>query len=127
MKAAITYEGKKRFVAKCENAQMVFDLPLGLGGDAKGVGPPEAFAVSLAACKGYFALGYCQKNGLSAEGMTISMEAVKNEGRISSVSVELTLPNVDLQEHGEAIKAFVKRCTVWKSIETKPDLTVTLK
>ena len=58
MKSTIVYEGKKRFVAQCENQKLVFVLPLGFGGEGKGITPPQAFAVSLAACTGFYALIY---------------------------------------------------------------------
>jgi len=72
-------------VAHCENEKITFDLPSGMGGEAKGVSPPEAFAVSLAAWAGYYTLFYCNKKGLSADGMVITMEAHKDKNRVSHI------------------------------------------
>ena len=127
MKATISYEGKRKFVAQCENGKIIFDLPLALKGEGKGVTPPEAFAVSLAACAGYYALFYCGEKGLSAEGMVITMEAEKDAKRITHITTIITLPNVDVEKHRDGLMKAVNNCLVKSSIETKPDIKIVFK
>jgi ribosomal protein S12 methylthiotransferase accessory factor len=127
VKATVVYEGKRRFTAHCENERITFDLPLGMGGDAKGVSPPEAFAVSLAACAGYYALFYCNEKNLSADGMVLSMEGHKDKKRVTHITTEIALPNVDVEKHREGIMKAIEDCIVKSSIEVKPDITFILK
>ena len=127
MKSTIVYEGKRRFVAQCENEKIIFDLPLGLKGDGKGVTPPEAFAVSLASCAGYYALFYCEENGLNAEGMVITMEGHKDKKRVTHITTEITLPNIDVSEHEKGLREAIDKCIVKSSIEMKPEIKLILK
>ncbi|MCM8765197.1 MAG: OsmC family protein [Candidatus Omnitrophica bacterium] len=124
----VCFADKCQFEAKIRNHTIKIDLPANLQGTDTGPMPPELFVLSLASCMGYYALFYCRKNRISAEGMNIDADYEKsiNPDRISKITVKISVPDLP-EEHRKGIIEAVERCLVHQSLVQKPEVQIVLE
>ena len=127
--AAITVKlaNRLKFEAQIRQHCIAIDLPAELQGTDTGPMPPEFFVLSLASCMGYYALFYCTKNRIPAEGLQIDadFEKAKNPDRISTIEVKISIPGLP-EEHKKGVMEAINNCIVKQSIMMQPDINVSI-
>jgi putative redox protein len=114
---------------RTRNHRLIVDQPMDEGGKDLGMTPIELFVGSLGACIANYAVRFCQRHHLLAEGLKVSMEwkFVEEPHRIGSMNVLVHLPkewNPDL--NGRFQKVLVG-CTVHQSIKFEPKIEISFQ
>jgi len=115
--------------------RFVTDIAVKHGGDDAGPSPGEFFVASLATCAGMYASSYCKEHGLDPTGATVEMdwklasvEGMPGAMRISEIALNVSFPNVALDEATEAgLREAMGHCTVQNSIINRPRMEIGLK
>ena len=67
----VTFPGGKRVDASFNGFEIETDQAVDSGGDGSAPEPFDYFLASLATCAGIYILGFCQKRGISHEGVRL--------------------------------------------------------
>lgn len=128
MKITSSYAGGMRFDTDIRGHQVVVDVPENQGGGDTGPMPPELVAMALGTCVGIYAVNYCQKHGISAEGLTLhtDWDKVANPPRIGALSVTIELLAGIPVDHYEGFMKTVEQCMVHNTLHHQPEVTLTL-
>lgn len=89
--------------------------------------PFELFLSSIATCAGIYVLGFCQKRGLSTDGIEIVQRTYPHPvtGMIEQIEIEILVPPTFPEKyHGALIRA-AELCKVKKHLEQPPTFHVT--
>jgi ribosomal protein S12 methylthiotransferase accessory factor len=102
------------------------DQPLQNGGAGSAPSPFELFLASLATCTGYYVLNFCQRRGLSTEGLRVVQRAEKDpeSGMVREVQIDVTLPPGFPEKYTTAVVRAAEQCAVKKHLEQPPVLTI---
>jgi ribosomal protein S12 methylthiotransferase accessory factor len=84
------------------------------------------FLASLGTCAGIFVLGFCQQRGIDSTGLEIvqSMELNPATRLVSTVNMEIKLPQGFPEKYHSALIQAAKLCTVKKHLETPPGFNI---
>lgn len=131
MEIKITFPGGMKVEADIGGLKVTTDQPMKYGGDGTAPTPYEHFLASIGTCAGTVVLGFCQKRGLSADGITLSqrMEFVPAEKgmKLGKVSVVINLPPDFPEKYRDALIRATDRCSVKKAIMNAPAIEVSTK
>jgi putative redox protein len=114
----------ERFEAGVRGHRVTVDQPD--SGD-EGPTPVELFVVGLASCVASLARAYLLRHGLSAEGLSITVDYDVQErpSRVSDVRLVLRLPEDIPEQRRRGLLAVASRCTVHNSLRMPPEVTLT--
>ena len=128
MEMYIDYCGGKKFCGRTRGLEIFADQPLNSGAKDEAMTPTEIFVFSLGACTGMYAQGYCDRNGLSAEGLKIRAEWDKAQApaSIGFIRIEIMLPPGFPSEHREGLLRVAEKCFIHNTLEQPPRVEVTL-
>lgn len=128
MRITSTLTGGMRFESVVRGHTVVVDQPLSSGGEDTGPTPPELLAIALGTCVGVYAIFFCQKYGISTEGLTVhtDYEKAANPTRIGTMAVTLDVPAGVAPEHREALLRTVEHCLVHNTLTHSPEVHITL-
>ncbi len=123
----VEFPGGLRVDANLRGHTICTDQPTTSGGEDSAPSPFELFLASIATCAGIYALGFCNSKGISAEGMSISMDLENdaNSGLVSKVSLNLKVPEDFPKKYESAIIKSMDLCTVKKHLHNPPDFEIT--
>ena len=119
-----------RFAIAVRNHTVLVDQPLDAGGADTAPTPTELFVGSLAACVAFYAGRYLSRHGYQRDGLRVRAEfemASDRPARVSSVRLILRPPARFPAERVPALLAVAAGCTVHNSINTEPDITITVE
>jgi putative redox protein len=121
MELIVRHAGGVRFEAEARGHRLACDQPLSGGGADSGMTPPELMLASLGTCAGYYAAEYLRTRSLSAEGLTIKVEAEKagQPARLGSFRIEVVVPGLD-ERHTEGIQRAVRHCLIHNTLLHPP-------
>lgn len=107
---------------------IMVDGPAQVGGKNAGPTPPELVAAALGTCVGIYAVMFCQKHGISTEGMTIETEWEKAENpqRIGRMAVKVALPAGIPADKYDGFMKTVEQCMVHNTLCHMPEISVDL-
>lgn len=127
MQATITYLDGVAFEAEGRGFRVVCDQPSAVGGQDRGMSPPEFLLVSLGTCAGYYALQYLKTRSLPVDGLTVRVEATKalNPARLGSFRIEVQIPELE-ERHREGVLRAVKSCLVHNTLLHPPQIETVL-
>lgn len=122
----IRFPGGRRVVAEFDGFTVRTDQPKEAGGDGSAPAPFDLFLASLGTCAGLFALSFCQKRGLSTEGLELSQTAEWDEAahRVAKIVLEIRLPAGFPEKYRDSLTAAVNLCTVKKHLAAPPSFEV---
>ena len=125
----VSFPGGKKVDAQIKGMMVHTDQDIGDGGEGTAPTPFDYFLVSLASCSGIVALSYCQRKGISTEGLALTMEARWNEAerRYDQMTVHVTLPKDFPADQREAFQQRVEACAVKKHIMRPPEFCTVLE
>lgn len=98
------------------------DQPREDGGSDSAMSPFDLFFASIAACMGFYALRFCQQRDLPAEGLSLTLEPVRDEEqkRVTLVRIALRLPAGFPDKYRAAIERAVDHCAVKRHVLEPP-------
>lgn len=125
----VTYRNGVQFEAEARGHKVLCDQPAEAGGQDAGMTPPEFLLVSLGTCAMYYAAHYLKLNKLSAEGMTVAVEAEKVSGppRLGKFRISLEIPGVMEERHLEGARRSAEKCLVKNTLLVTPEIELTVK
>ena len=103
------------------------DQPAPLGADGA-PSPFDLFLASIATCMGFYALRFCQERGIATEGLSVTLETVRDEAKrkIGTMRVALTLPAGFPEKYRPAIARAVDQCAVKKHMAEPPEFELSV-
>ncbi len=112
------HKGDMLFETQFGNHRLEIDVPDSMGGKDRGPQPPELFVASLGSCVAALVANYCNKAGLSTEGLTVDVmyEKASDPTRLIDMKVNVDLPYADISGREQALKRVADRCPVHQTI-----------
>lgn len=108
------------FAVDIRGHRVVVDQPAQSGGADAGPTPTELFVASLAACTAHYAYSYLHHHGLPDHGIGVRCRftwSSDSPPRVSSVDLEMTLPEGIPEVRVAAVLRAAGRCAVHASID----------
>ena len=125
MTLSVTFPGGVAVDATLNGHTIHTDQPSPLGGDTA-PSPFDLFLASMATCMGFYALRFCQERGLSTEGLSLTLDPIRDGKRLAKIGVELRLPEGFPEKYDEAIRRAVEHCAVKRAMADPPLFDVAL-
>jgi ribosomal protein S12 methylthiotransferase accessory factor len=117
----VTLPGGKRVDAQVGNHLVRTDQPVQAGGEDSAPTPFSLFLASIGTCAGIFVAGFCQKRGISTEGIRIVERLHYGEdGALAGVELDIEVPPAFPERYREALVRVADQCSVKKAIQTQP-------
>lgn len=129
MEVKISYRGGTQYEAEARGHKVICDQPFSNGGSDTGMTPPEFLLASLGTCAMYYAANYLKLHDLSAEGMTVHVEAEKaaNPARLSAFRMSIDVP-LELEErHVEGARRSAEKCLVKNTLMMAPEIHLSVR
>jgi ribosomal protein S12 methylthiotransferase accessory factor len=122
MKIDVTFPGGVAVDATVKNRVIHTDQPAPAGADS-GPSPFDLFLGSIATCAGFYALRFCQERSLSTDGLGVTLEAIRAVagGPVTTIEIELRLPQDFPPKYVDAIQRAVDHCAVKRHMMTPPE------
>ena len=124
----VAFPGGLAVSASFRGHQIHTDQPHKAGGGDTAPPPFDLFLASIATCAGFYALRFCQSRDIATEGLTATLEPIRNPEtrRIGSIRIELQLPPGFPDRYRQAILRAVDQCAVKRHILEPPEFVVAL-
>jgi ribosomal protein S12 methylthiotransferase accessory factor len=117
----VTLPGGKRVDAQVGSHLVRTDQPAQAGGEDSAPTPFSLFLASIGTCAGIFVAGFCQKRGISTEGIRIVERLHYGEdGGLAGVELDIEVPPAFPEKYREALVRVADQCSVKKAIQTQP-------
>lgn len=128
MKMEVSQREGFLFQAVCRGKEVLTDQQRPEGTD-QAMTPAELFVSSLGACIGVYALRFCKRHNLPAEGLKVLLDwtVVRDPWRIGSIHVELHYPHQVPEADRKGLLRMAEACFVHETIAHPPQITVDLK
>ncbi len=128
MKLTATYRDGTRYDIVSGKHRIITDQAVEEGGQDAGMGPVELFVGSVAGCVGYFVGQFCERHGISRDGLTVDAEWTMAEAphRVGSIELGIHLPHRITTEQRERLLKVAHGCTVHQSLTVAPNVTIAL-
>jgi len=121
----VTFPGGKRVDARVGGHLLRTDQPLEGGGEDSAPSPFQLFLASMGTCAGIFVVGFCQKRGLSTEGMRVVERLhYAEDGALAGVDLDVEVPAGFPERYRDALIRVVDQCSVKKAIQAQPRFSV---
>jgi ribosomal protein S12 methylthiotransferase accessory factor len=88
--------------------------------------PFSTFLASIGTCAGIYVLGFCQRRGISTEGIRIVQKMNSNpfSGMVTGIDLEIQLPDEFPEKYRLAVERAGEQCAVKKHFENPPQINV---
>ena len=122
----ITFEGNKKIVADFNGHHIVTDQPVQAGGEGSAPAPFDLFLASLGTCAGIYVKSFCDKRGLSTEGISLEQEMKFNPEThlISDLEIWIILPATFPDKYRDAVVNSANLCAVKRHLHNPPVMKV---
>ena len=124
----VTFPGGVAVDATYKGHTIRSDQPIDAGGQDSAMSPFDLFLASIATCMGFYALRFCQERSLPTEGLSLTLDPIRDEQgkRVSVVRVSLELPHGFPEKYRAAIERAVDHCAVKKHILEPPQFELSV-
>ena len=124
----VSFPGGVAVEAAYRGHTILTDQPLADGGADAAMSPFDLFFASIATCMGFYALRFCQQRDLPTEGLSLTLDRVRDPEtkRVGLVRVDLRLPEGFPDKYREAIQRAVDQCAVKKHVLNPPQFDLVL-
>lgn len=128
MKLTATFHGGTRYDIVSGKHRVVTDQPAEDGGQDAGMSPVELFVGSVAGCVAYFVGQFCERHGISREGLSVDAEwtMAEHPHRVGHVDIGIHLPHRITAEQRERLLKVAHGCTVHQSIAMTTNIAIKL-
>ena len=123
MEIRVNFPGGSRVDAHFAGFTVLTDQPP----VASAPSPFELFLSSIATCAGIYVLGFCQKRGLSTDGIQIVQRTHSDPatGMIGQIDIEIHVPTSFPEKYRDSLIRAAELCKVKKHLEKPPVFHVT--
>lgn len=120
----VTFPGGAAVDAHYKGHTIRTDQPERAGGKNSAPAPFDLFLASIATCGGLYAALFCEERGIPLDGLSLSLEPVRDREahRISSVRLRLRLPEGFPERYHKAIVRAIDQCAVKRHLVEPPDV-----
>lgn len=122
MELTVSFPGGKRVDADGLGHTIRTDQAPEAGGEGSAPEPYLLFLASLGTCAGIYVLSFCQRRGISAEGLSLTqrMDFHPASGRLERVSLTIHIPPSFPEKYREALVRAADQCAVKKVLFDPP-------
>jgi putative redox protein len=122
----ISQEIGSKFKTQIRNHTFFSDMSIKDGGTDAAPSPADMVVSSLGSCIAMIVQRYCKSHGYDDEGIELSMTYLLNEKpkMISSITIDIALPEDFPQNRRQAILNSVKTCVVYNSLNNDIDIDI---
>jgi putative redox protein len=91
--------------------------------------PFDIFLSSIGTCAGIYVLGFCNKHGLSVQGIKIleKIHANPANGMVEKIDIEIQVPPTFPKQHYDSLVRAAELCKVKKHLAQSPSFDVYTK
>ena len=127
MRIEVSFPGGKMVDASFNGFTVRTDQPAPVGGGTAPA-PFDTFLASLATCAGIYVVSFCQKRGISEEGLKLVQETLRDPdtGALREVQLKIGLPEGFPDKYRGAIVRAAEQCAVKRLMDAPPSFTVTV-
>jgi putative redox protein len=122
MEIIVDFPGGSRSDAHFGAFTVSTDQPADHGGQNSAPTPFETFLASIAACSGFYVLGFCRMRGIPPEGIRLIQRTDQDPSTkmVRKIYQEIQLPQGFPEQYISAIKRAADSCLVKKHLEAPP-------
>ena len=126
MEMTVTFPGGARVDARLGSHIIRTDQPVRGGGNDSAPAPFSLFLASIGTCAGIYVLGFCNKRGVSTDGIQIVQRMVPDmrTGLIGRIELDIKVPPEFPEKYHEALVRAASQCAVKKHLENPPEFDV---
>ena len=123
---SISQEKDSIFKTQIRKHSFLSDLSIEDGGTDAAPSPADFVVSSLGSCIAMIIQRYCKSHGLSDEGIELSMTYLINDSpkMISSITIDIALPEDFPQNRKQAILNSVKTCVIYNSLSKDVEIDI---
>jgi ribosomal protein S12 methylthiotransferase accessory factor len=123
----ITFEEKKKVIAKFGDYKVVTDQPIEAGGEGTAPSPFEMFLSSIGTCAGIFVKSFCDQRGIPSKDIKIieTFDYNPETHLIGKIKLDIQLPPDFPEKYKTAVISAANLCTVKKHLAAPPVIEVT--
>jgi len=118
----VTFPGGKKVIAEINGFTIATDQSPQSGGEGSSPEPFTLFLSSLATCAGIYIKSFCDQRGIDASHLELeqNIEYDRNKKMISTLNLEIKVPNGFPEKYDRALIKTANQCTVKKQLH--PDI-----
>jgi putative redox protein len=118
----VSLPGGKRVDAAVGKHVVRTDQPVAGGGEDSAPAPFTLFLAAIGTCAGIYVAGFCQKRGLSTEGIRIAQRSHfhPQTGDLLRVELDVRVPPSFPEKYRDALVRVADQCAVKKAIQAQP-------
>ncbi len=122
----VTFPGGKRVNTRIGAHEIRTDQPVSGGGEDSAPSPFALFLAALGTCAGIFVAGFCQKRGLSTEGIQLRQRNHfdPESGVLARVELDIEVPPEFPEKYRDALVRVADQCSVKRAIQAQPAFEV---
>ncbi|HEU5100225.1 MAG TPA: OsmC family protein [Roseiflexaceae bacterium] len=126
MELTIDFPGGARVDAHFGPYTVHTDQPPHGGGEGSAPTPFATFLASIGTCAGIYVLGFCQRRGITTDGLRLveHVETDANTGMVGTIRLDIELPAGFPERYRDAVIRAAEQCTVKKHFEHPPAVEV---
>jgi putative redox protein len=123
---SITQEKDAIFKTHIRNHTFLSDMSIKDGGTDEAPSPAELLVSSLGFCIAMIIQRYCTSHGYEDKGINLSMTYLLNDDpkMISSITIDIALPEDFPQNRKQAILNSVKTCVIYNSLSKDVEIDI---
>jgi putative redox protein len=124
----VEHRGGDKFDITIRGHVVRVDQPVKDRGEDTAPTPTELFIASLASCVAFYARRYLARHDLPTEGLAVetTFEMGSRPARVAGIDLRLIVPEGVPAERLDALLAVASHCTVHNTLETTPEVSITL-
>ena len=88
--------------------------------------PFDFFLASIGTCAGYFIVRYCEARDIDTTGIESHEEWHRTDGKVSSIRLDVTVPDHISERHRKGIIQATEHCSVKKLMAAPPEIVCRL-
>ena len=129
MEMTVTFPGGARVDARLGSHIIRTDQPVRGGGNDSAPAPFSLFLASIGTCAGIYVLGFCNKRGVSTDGIQIVQRMVPDmrTGLIGRIELDIKVPPEFPEKYRASLVRSAELCAVKKHIEQPPAFQIYTK
>ncbi len=122
----IGFPGGLKVTAAYDGVEIATDQSREDGGDGSAPAPFDLFLASLGTCAGFYVLRFCQKRGLSTDGLELVQTWSRDEKthRVERLEITVRLPQGFPDKYRDAVLRAASQCAVKKALADPPEIAV---
>lgn len=129
MEVNISFLNGTKYAVAARGHKVICDQPVEGGGEDAGMTPPEFLLASLGTCAMYYAANYLKLHQVSADGMTVHVEAEKGTApaRLAKFRIVIDMPEGVSEKDMDGARRSAEKCLVKNTLLMTPEIELTVR